>query len=362
MSINLHFDEKDWERIQRDWSAWWQGELDRPLTIIETFHPIMLGKEVLSKEFLFDQPADEALDLFQQNLESRYFYGDAMPKWWPNFGPGIAAGFLAANVHCRPEQGTVWFDVDRPKPLEDLHFEFDPENPWWRRVKELTQRAVERFEDKVSVCHTDLGGNLDILASFRTANQLLLDLYEAPDQVLRLGREITRVWLRYYDELYQIIKQAGRGTSNWAEVWSPGRCYMFQSDLSYMISPKMFEQFVMPDLAACFEKMDHTFYHLDGKGQIAHLDLLLSMKEVDGIQWIPGAGEPPPEEWLPLLKRIRDGGKLCQVYVTAEGARKIVKEIGGKGFALYVVPFPVMTAEQARGFVRTLAEEDLNRR
>ena len=54
------------------------------------------------------------------------------------------------------------------------------------------------------------------------------------------------------------------------------------------------------------------------------------------IQWIPGDGQPPPEEWLPLLQRIRDGGKLCQLYVTPEGARTIVRELGWRGFALYI--------------------------
>jgi|GEM_PF-2634599 len=31
-----------------------------------------------------------------------------------------------------------------------------------------------------------------------------------------------------------------------------------------------------------------------------------------------GAGRLQPEEWVPLLKRIRDGDKLCRVYVTAK--------------------------------------------
>ena len=46
-----------------------------------------------------------------------------------------------------------------------------------------------------------------------------------------------------------------------------------------------------------------------------------------------GDGAPPPDEWLPLLKRIRDGGKLCQLFVTATGAMTIVRELGGRGFA-----------------------------
>jgi 5-methyltetrahydrofolate--homocysteine methyltransferase len=118
----------------------------------------------------------------------------------------------------------------------------------------------------------------------------------------------------------------------------------------------MFERFVMPDIAACCEALDHGFYHLDGKGQIAHVDMLLSLERLRGIQWIPGDGQPPPEEWLALLQRIRDGRKLCQLYVTPEGARTIVRELGGRGFALYV--WEEMDEQEASDFLRLLASED----
>ena len=129
----------------------------------------------------------------------------------------------------------------------------------------------------------------------------------------------------YYTELYTIIGKTQRGTTNWAAIWSPERTYMHQCDFSYMISPRMFERFVLPDLAACFDSVNHNFYHLDGKGQIPQLDVLLSMENLAGIQWIPGTGQPEAYQWLPLLKRIRDAGKLCQVFVNAEGLKPLLK-------------------------------------
>ena len=131
---------------------------------------------------------------------------------------------------------------------------------------------------------------------------------------------------------------------------------MLQSDFSYMISPQMFERFVLPDVAACCAALDHGFYHLDGKGQIPHLDMLLSLERLRGIQWIPGDGQPPPEQWLPLLKRIRDAGKLCQLYVSPAGARTIVRELGGRGFALYIDQ--KMSQDQAEDFLHVLAAEN----
>ena len=357
MSIELHFTDQDWERVKRDWAAWWAGDLDRPLVVIESLEPpadvTLPAAYEFASNFPLEMPAGEVIARYQAHLESMRFYGDAWPRWWPNFGPGVVAGFLGAQVHSVPE--TVWFEPAERVSIENLHLAYDADNVWWQRVRELTGAAVERWGDRVAVGHTDLGGNLDILGSLRTTQQLLFDLHDAPDEVARLVGEINRLWLRYYDELQAVIQRAGRGTNPWAYIWSPGRCYMLQSDFSYMISPRMFERFVLPDIAACCEALDHSFYHLDGKGQIPHLDMLLSLERLHGIQWVPGDGMPPPEEWLPLLKRIRDAGKLCQLYVNPEGARTIVRKLGKPGFAFYIKR--PMSQDEAEDFLRALAVE-----
>ena len=117
-----------------------------------------------------------------------------------------------------------------------------------------------------------------------------------------------------------------------------------------MISPAMFERFVLPDLEACCNHLDHAFYHLDGKGQIAHLDMLLAIPRLRGVQWIPGSGQPSPARWPEVLSRIRRGGKLCQLFVSPEEAMRIVKEHGGKGFAL-AIGAGDMTPNQIRDFL-----------
>ena len=81
-------------------------------------------------------------------------------------------------------------------------------------------------------------------------------------------------------------------------------------------------------------------------------DMLLSLERLRGIQWVPGDGAPPPEEWLALLKRIRDAGKLCQLEVSPQGARTIVRELGGRGFAFHISE-PMSQAE-IEGLIQSL--------
>lgn len=360
---HLNFTFEDWQRIARDTMAWWAGELDRPLVYLTSTDPQPLPRPFnYQSNYPLAMPADEVVDRYAPFLAATHYYGDAFPMHWINFGPGIMAGFLGSEVNSVSDPSeTVWFTPARDIPIGELDVMYDAGNIWWRRVQALTTAFVERYAGLLQVGHTDLGGNLDILASLRTTGGLLFDVMEQPAEVVRLVRQITALWLRYYDELDALIRPTCRGTTSWAPIWSTGKTYMLQCDFSYMISPKMFERFVLPDLVACCERLDHAFYHLDGKGEIPHLDMLLAIPRLRGIQWIPGDGQPPADQWLPLLQRIRDGGKLCQVFVRPEGARRIVRNLGGKGFLLVIQheEEEFGDPETARAFLKTLAQEDI---
>jgi 5-methyltetrahydrofolate--homocysteine methyltransferase len=361
----IKFTEEDWARIERDTMAWWEGELDRPLVYLTSTDPVSARWPYsYLTNFPLDMPAEKIVDLYEPFLAATHYYADAFPWWWINLGPGIAAGFLGSQVGSVSEPSeTVWFSPAKPVPIQDLRFEYDPDNIWWKRVKALTSAFVERYGDMLQVSHTDLGGNLDILASFRDTQGLLFDVLDAPEEVDRLVAEITALWLRYYDELDDMIRPKCRGTSSWAPIWTTGKTYMLQSDFCYMISPEMFERFVLPDLTACCDHLTHGFYHLDGKGEIPHLDMLLSIQRLRGIQWIPGDGQPTPDQWLPLLQRIRQGGKLCQVFVTPEGALHIAKNLGGKGFLLVIQDYSnrFQNPEVVEAFLKELDQADKSR-
>jgi hypothetical protein len=345
----LEFAQQDWEELVGNWEAWGAGELERPLVMVSS--PVRSrAREELTLEFVQHRQVDQVLDYYQDRFERTRLGGDSGPKWFPFLGAGVAAAFLGAELFCAPEEGTIWFEPSRPLDSFDLEGLFDPDNMWWQRVRQLTQAAIDRWGDRICVGITDLGGNLDILASLRGSQQLLVDMLDCPDEVEAATQQITGLWLRYYTGLHEIIQRNGRGTTPWAPIWSPGRCYMLQSDFSAMISPKMFERFVLPDLTTCCQALDFSFYHMDGKGQIPHLEMLLSIESLHGVQWIPGDGQPPPQVWLPLLARVRRSGKLCQLFVSTAGALEIVRELGGKGFAFAIIES--LNDEEVKAFLK----------
>jgi hypothetical protein len=108
---------------------------------------------------------------------------------------------------------------------------------------------------------------------------------------------------------------APRENTSWTrpflEDWE---CCIGQNDFSCLLSPAMFDDFCLADTVACANYVDRTIYHLDGPGAVQHVPRLLTVDRLDCIQWIQGAGQPLPSNWLDLLKRIQSSGKSVQLY------------------------------------------------
>ena len=350
--MNLQFSPSDLLRVKKEWIDWWDGTIEHPFFGIEAIDDSAAGTPFYYNEVTCvetnELSAEQILDGIEQFGEGIHWFGGAFPKFWPNYGPGLMAAFLGSPLHIRPD--TVWFDPLGVEDLVEIQPRFDSQNLWWQRVKNLTELATQRWKGQAIIGLTDLGGNLDILASLRSSEKLLLDLSDSPEEVVRISSEITHLWMLYFDQLYNLTHGKEIGCSGWSPMWAPGKFYMLQSDFSYMISPRMFKHFVLPDLTACCDFLDYPFYHLDGVGQLNHLDQLLSIPNLRGIQWIPGAAQPEPEEWLDVLKKIRDAGKLCQLYVSREGMQKIVSALGWKGFYFHINEDMMLTASQAKEF------------
>jgi 5-methyltetrahydrofolate--homocysteine methyltransferase len=214
------------------------------------------------------------------------------------------------------------------EPLSELRLELDEDAPWFRRAKEFMHGAAEYWNGTVQVGMTDLGGTLDVLSSFRPGEHLLLDLYDDPAAVERKAWEIHEQWWKAFDKLDAVIRARNPGYSSWAHVFCEQSTYMLQCDFCYMIGPQMFDDFVKPELSASCERLAQAFYHLDGPGQLPHLDSLLEIEALRGVQWIHGAGNKPCKEWPEVYEKIHEAGKKIQLFEDPETLDRIADRLG----------------------------------
>ena len=66
-----------------------------------------------------------------------------------------------------------------------------------------------------------------------------------------------------------------------------------------------------------------------------HLGSLLSIPELKGIQWVYGDGKPDYCHWTHVYRKIREAGKLVQLYGGPEVLEHVADQLGSaEGIAL----------------------------
>lgn len=322
---------KDWPEAQMRLTAWWKREvIDRPVIMVTAprgaDRPGWDGWD-------FSRNPDDPLGVirrFEAWAQSTYFGGEAFPSLWVNLGAGAVAAFLGAKPRFYSD--TMWFET--PMEWDRLAgIDLDPSNEWWIRAQRDTRIGVERGEGKFFVAMADLGGILDIAHSLRGKKQLMIDLFRTPGRVKDLCWRILDVWHRCYEDLNSIVQSRMKGSSAWMGIWSKDRWYPLQCDYAYMLSPAKFEEFVLPFVAEQCRRLENTVYHLDGYGQIPHLDMLLGIPELDAIQWVPGAGKPQCGDgmYFDMYRKIKDAGKGLVLGVSRERIKPVCDAIGAEG-------------------------------
>jgi hypothetical protein len=117
-------------------------------------------------------------------------------------------------------------------------------------------------------------------------------------------------------------------------TWSSKPATDLQCDFSIMVSKAMFDEFFLRPLEDQTRMVARTIYHLDGPGAARHLDSLLAMENLSGIQWVPGAGAKPMSEWIDLLQAIQAGGKLLWISCQPSEVEKLLKALKPEGLML----------------------------
>jgi len=251
----------DIERVRKWYEAFWNREpLKRPLLIVQSHKD---GVEPYRESLVDPVTQWTDIDYIVQEKErffkSRYFAAEAIPHALIGIQNGAIAAFLGCDIEFLHD--TDWF-----KPvIEDwasYELSFHPQNKWWKFTKELTSRMVEAGKDKYFVDFPDFQSDMDSLSNMRSPSKLCMDLYLCPDKIKEaLNYIFENVYKSTFTEIYRILTKYTDITSHWMGVISDRRHDALQADFLALISPKMAEEFVLPNLkGGCFFRKVHISF------------------------------------------------------------------------------------------------------
>lgn len=327
----------NWARVRGNYLNWWS----------HTGSVVTVGGKAIRRQVPHDgiAPTAKPASLEQQWLDPVWrasneesmlaaadYPCDNLPIAHTSIGPGSLALYLGSEALLQSH--TVWYEQSIKDPDQCRPLRFDASNKYWQMHTAIIQENLKRSAGRYFIACPDIIENIDILASLRDAQTLLMDMVDRPSWVKERVAEITEAFYDVYDRVYEMIKQPdGSSVYGHFHLWGPGKTLKVQCDAAAMFSPDMFAEFVLPKLTEQCEWCDNVLYHLDGPGEICHLDLLLGMKPLDAIQWIPGAGNPSAGDprWFPMYEKILGAGKSLQIAVGKNELERVVKSTGVTG-------------------------------
>jgi hypothetical protein len=329
---------EDWETSRKRLMHWWANELyDRALLCVtaprQGVQPVEWTGVPVTPEVQWT-----CIDYMNwrmlENIRTTYYGGEALPLFYHGWSAGHAL-----VMGCKPQftPDTVWVDPLPVSANEYPPIQFLREGHWWKWMLDSTRQAARTSQGRYFVMPTWGNHAGDNLALLRGTQKLMVDITENPHWVRLAVQQVSEILLEIYNTLWPLVdeKVSGlEGSVNYCGLWSPVRTMGFDCDISCCISPRQFEDLFLPSLIETMRTVDHCIYHLDGVVALQHLELLLSVPEIDAIQWVPGAGREAILQWVPLIQRVQRAGKSILVQAEAAEIPALFDAVPARGLCI----------------------------
>ena len=353
------------ERYKRFWQPLTKGEgayiaIESPVddTGVPVFNftaPASFKEQILSLDY--------CLKRAEAQTANTYWGLDAVNNAFVSFGPGVQAALLGAPYVF--QGNTIWFDMDPPIKNWDKipALSTNRNHVLYVAIDNHTRALCAASKGRYAVSYTDIGGQMDVLFSLR-GEDLLSDFIEYPDMVISAEERISDEFISYFYTLTGIIGPSGCGYTGWIPIIGDAPWYPLQCDMCVMISPKMFEKFILPSLDKVSKAIGRSIYHLDGPGEIQHLDMLCSLKYVNAIQWVPIPNAKLPgyggysqdfadEMSIEVYRRVLAAGKkVVLVWVKPDQAKTIFNAVGCDGVYMNIICQTRKEADELESFAQ----------
>ncbi len=339
---NIELEQKpDFEQCMKRIYAWYNQEIIDRVPIRFSAHNAEYNEAHLLKgrswPTLKDRwwDTDYQIELFEYQLKHSVFNAETFPIFWPNLGPEVYTAFYGVELEYQEVTSYAVANIKDWLQINDLKLDFN--NPYFRKIEEMTYAALNRCDGKYMVGYTDLHPGLDCAAAFRDPQQFCIDFLLEPEEVKKLIEISSRDFHLIFDHFDAILKSHHQLSVSWMGIPSFEKMHIPSCDIATMISPEQFDEFVLPGIQLEIKTIAHNVFHLDGKGVAKNVDRILAMPEINAIQWVQGVGDDlPVMQWVPFIKKIQNAGKSVVVDLQVSELEGFMREMDPKGILLCI--------------------------
>jgi len=305
----------DFEKAVERFEAWWQGAIiDRPPVSVSVDPERPPAWPAKTHATLRDRWMDVeyAVDCVEAATDAGVFLAETFPRYVPELGPELCATVFGCELEFTPHSS---FSVPiAGSAREILRMKPDLDTPYWQTIRAMTRLSLERGRGRWITGLPDMHTNGDLVAALRNPQDMALDCADDLEGVRAACDHVTRAaYDLMFEDLWGPICDAGQPCTTWTPALHRGRSYPASCDFICMISPRMFQETILPSIRWETEYLDCSVFHLDGPGALMHLDALMDLPRLNAIQWVYGAGHGPARNWIDVYKHIQERGKAVHL-------------------------------------------------
>jgi len=297
----------DAERCQNFWK---EGNSDRPLISfwigtfsISDLYPnsmeLLPNGELQPDQIKIEFFHEDYKDLFEKNL---YSHSDVP---WAAF-PIMTIPWLEGILGCQimKKGSNIWAEpfVEDYDQILNKEFNLD-NNPWVDKLLEFTEWLVDYSEGRFPVSTSLMRGPSDLLSAMRSPSRMCLDFYDFPEKILLALGRLTDFWIK--------IAQFFMGGYSFGQIylWGKEKCSWFQDDAIALLSPKFYEQFLLPCEEVLSASIPLSGIHLH-PGSLFVIEYLKNIPALDVIEINYEPTGTSLSNMLPYLKEVIEHKKL----------------------------------------------------
>ncbi|GHV13639.1 hypothetical protein FACS1894219_08710 [Clostridia bacterium] len=335
---------QNWDESYKRVMAWWNFEdTDRPVLLNSYTKPVeerdsnlkWIGGADPDEKRRIDIDLSVKMNNLRCVTENNRFIGDGVPGKNYSFGSDLGLLCVQAGGTISYGNGTAWLNHEPDlysREIPDIASDCNVLD----RIGEYIRKAHETYGYDIVLGANPMIDPLTTLSMMRGAAELNLDLVDDPDTVERWVKALGDHYMKAAEFYRSVRAELGRREDlNWCGMWAPGDMDALQCDFSTMISPEMFRRFALPEAEREAAFYDYSLWHLDGDDEFRHLDDILAIPGLNGIQYVENKGKDPLEH-MEIWEKIIGRKKCLTMWASKESALEMTKHLGKKGLAFHI--------------------------
>ena len=250
----------------------------------------------------------------------------------------------------------VWTEPIAKSVAEIPEIRFSSDNPWVCKYIEFLKIFGERFDNKHPLAASILRGPSDVLAALVGDEASVYAYIDCPEQTKKVLADITNLFCDF------IKYQWGNTPAFYDgyilpqnEIWVSQKPVRFQEDASALISPSIYEEFLLPCDKEIVSLSKYNMIHLHTTS-LHLLDYFLSNENVGIIQISKDDGFEDMNRLVRSLQKIQARQKclILRGVFSVEELVLIRQMVSPTGFCIHSV---VKTKQQASEHTHILKEK-----